>query len=65
MKSRYIFLVSVIAVTSLATLYLVIHNKTGVAASEFEHTKSEKTLILDAGHGGEDGGAVSLCERGS
>ena len=36
---------------------LVFHTKQTIAVSQ---TKQTRTLILDAGHGGEDGGAVSL-----
>ena len=48
----------VAALLAVAIGYMVLYPRQRLAA--FAPVNGERVLILDAGHGGEDGGAVSL-----
>jgi N-acetylmuramoyl-L-alanine amidase len=59
-KYTYTLLVIVLILccTTFLTLSYLSYNKIGKMASALAHT-SQPTIVLDAGHGGEDGGAAS------
>ena len=59
-KIRYLSLLPVYAIILSGILGLVfLGNKVVTAVSTFSPIQNRKTVIIDAGHGGEDGGATS------
>jgi len=60
LKARYLFTGSLCAAILFIVLCPVIQNQPVPTGADIGCSKAEKTLILDAGHGGEDGGAVSI-----
>lgn len=61
MKSKYILILSVIlCITLSVTGYLAFNDEYISAVSNSYVGKAYPTVVIDAGHGGEDGGAVSL-----
>lgn len=59
MKSRFIFIGSIFLTILFMAACAVIQNKSITAGADICYGSTGKTLILDAGHGGEDGGAVT------
>lgn len=59
MKSRCIVIISLLTVILFISLCTVIQIRPISTSVDISRINTEKKLILDAGHGGEDGGAVS------
>ena len=63
-KVSFIVVFSAFVVSILLLIFLIIYNITSYTYASV--TKSAKSIVIDAGHGGPDGGAVAsdgTCEK--
>ena len=59
MKRKKHIIVMITVITACFVVMALVNEQNSVDVSNLEDESSDKIIVLDAGHGGEDGGAVS------